>query len=104
MGHRLFMNGAALEACHITKETQPDGVRGGIIETDANGEWTGLLVASQTADAPGWAQRHFKQIAYSFRDYVKLIEEGIEDWLKVGVTTAHSAWEDPYTHFYTLGT
>jgi len=97
MVHRLFMNGAALEACNITKDSQPDGVRGGTIETDANGEFTGWFGASKTADPPGWALRHAKQIMYPPKDYAKLLEEGIEDWLKVGITTAHSAWEDPYT-------
>lgn len=96
-GHYFFMNGAALEACHITKESQPDGVKGATIETDVNGELTGWVRPSATTDPACWALRNVKRIAYTFEEYVQAIEEGIEDWLKVGVTSAHSAWEDPYT-------
>lgn len=40
-GHSIWVNSAALRACHITRDT-PDPI-GGVIDRDANGEPTGIL-------------------------------------------------------------
>lgn len=90
-GHYSWINSYALKLFHITKDSYPEGIKGGRgIVRDTNGELTGRL----QDDAWNWGVRQIKP--YTFDWFLKALQLAQEDFLKVGVTAAHSAWEDPY--------
>ena len=90
-GHYMWINGYALKLSNITKDSYPEGITGGGgIVKDANGEPTGRL----EGDAWNWALREIKP--YTPDWYLQALQRAEVDFLKVGVTAAHNAWEDPY--------
>lgn len=98
-GHYSWINSYALKLFNITKDSHPEGIKGGRgIAKDSNGELTGRL----QDDAWNWGVRQIKP--YTFDWFLKALQVAQENFLKVGVTAAHSGWEDPYilTGFRTL--
>ena len=90
-GHYSWINSYALKLLNITKDSCPEGIKGGRgIVRDSSGELTGRL----QDDAWNWGIRQIKP--YTFNWFLKALQLAQEDFLKVGVTAAHSAWEDPY--------
>ena len=91
VGHYMWINGSALKLFNITRDTYPKGITGGGgIVKDTQGEPTGRL----EGDAWNWALREIKP--YSLEWYLRALETAQAAFLKVGVTAAHNAWEDPY--------
>ena len=91
VGHYMWINSYALKMFNITKDTYPEGITGGGgIPKDANGEPTGRLEGA----AWNWALRAIKP--YTLDWYLNALQVAQEAFLKVGVTAAHNAWEDPY--------
>ena len=90
-GHCMLLNSAAMKLFNIDKDHFPEDAWGGDgIIRDAHGNPTGRL----EGHAWNWALRAVKP--YSFDWYLKALEIAQQDLLAVGVTAAHSAWEDPY--------
>lgn len=90
-GHCMLLNSAAMNLFHIDRDHFPeDAWNGDGIVRDARGDPTGRF----EGHAWNWALRAVKP--YSFDWYLKALEIAQRDLLAVGVTAAHSAWEDPY--------
>jgi predicted amidohydrolase YtcJ len=90
-GHCMLLNSVAMQRFGIDREHFPeDGWNGDGLIRDADGNPTGRL----ESHAWNWALRAVKP--YTFEWYLEALESAQRDLLKVGVTTAHSAWEDPY--------
>jgi hypothetical protein len=90
-GHYMWINGNALKRFNISATTWPAGIPNGDgIVRDAAGEPTGRLEAL----AWNWGLREIKP--HSTAWYEQALEIAQRDLLKVGITSAHSAFEDPF--------
>jgi predicted amidohydrolase YtcJ len=87
-GHACFVNSFALNLFGITKDTAPRDFKSGV-ERRSNGEATGVLRGS------AWSEAKKRGPALEWETYLKAIERAQEDFLKMGMTTVHSAWETP---------
>jgi len=90
-GHCMLVNSQAMRIHNITKDSYPEGTWDGegIVRDDA-GNPTGKL----EGHAWNWALRAIKP--YTDEWYLEALQSAQEDLLKVGITAAHNAWEDPY--------
>ena len=90
-GHCMLINSQAMKVHNITKERYPEEIWDGDgIVRDESGVPTGRL----EGHAWNWGLRAIKP--YSFDWYLKALQLAQADLLKVGITAAHNAWEDPY--------
>jgi predicted amidohydrolase YtcJ len=91
-GHCMWLNSRAMQLLNVTKEQYPAEIRegDGIVRDSCCGAPTGQM----EGHAWNWALRAVKP--YTFDWYLRALEVAQQDLLKVGVTSAHNAWEDPY--------
>jgi predicted amidohydrolase YtcJ len=90
-GHCMWINSRAMQLLGLTKEHYPAEIREGDgIVRDSCCAPTGKM----EGHAWNWALRAVKP--YTFEWYLRALDIAQKDLLKVGVTSAHNAWEDPY--------
>lgn len=90
-GHCMWINSRAMQLLGVSKEHYPVEIREGDgIVRDSCCQPTGKM----EGHAWNWALRAVKP--YTFEWYLRALEIAQRDLLKVGVTAAHNAWEDPY--------
>jgi predicted amidohydrolase YtcJ len=91
-GHCMWLNSRAMQLLNVTKEQYPAEIweGDGIVRDSCCGAPTGQM----EGHAWNWALRAVKP--YTFDWYLRALEIAQQDLLKVGVTSAHNAWEDPY--------
>ncbi|MCI4646372.1 MAG: amidohydrolase [Hyphomonadaceae bacterium] len=90
-GHCMWLNSQAMKRLGVSNEHYPSDIRDGDgIVRDGCGCMTGQM----EGHAWNWALRAVKP--YTFDWYLKALERAQNDFLEVGITAAHSAWEDPY--------
>ena len=90
-GHCMLVNSQTMKIHNISKDHYPDGIWDGDgIVRDESGAPTGKL----EGHAWNWALRAIKP--YTVDWYLQALQLAQEDLLKVGITAAHNAWEDPF--------
>ncbi len=90
-GHCMWLNSRAMQLLGISASQYPAEIRDGDgIVRDACCRPTGQM----EGHAWNWALRAVKP--YTFDWYLHALETAQRDLLKVGITAAHNAWEDPY--------
>jgi hypothetical protein len=87
----MLLNSLAMQSFDIDRDHFPEQEWGGDgIIRDDDGNPTGRF----EGHAWNWALRAVKP--YTFDWYLEALEKAQQDLLKVGITAAHNAWEDPY--------
>lgn len=90
-GHCMLLNSIAMKSFNIDRDHFPEQEWDGDgLMRDDDGNPTGRF----EGHAWNWALRAVKP--YTFDWYLEALETAQQDLLKVGITTAHNAWEDPY--------
>lgn len=90
-GHCMWINSRAMQLLGVEKDHYPAEIRQGDgIVRDSCCAPTGKM----EGHAWNWALRAVKP--YTFEWYLRALDIAQRDLLKVGVTAAHNAWEDPY--------
>lgn len=90
-GHCMWLNTRAMELMGVKESSFPKEV------WDGDGmvrDGCGCLTGQLEGHAWNWALRAVKP--YTFDWFLEALELAQRDLLKVGITTAHNAWEDPY--------
>jgi predicted amidohydrolase YtcJ len=90
-GHCMLLNSVAMRRFDIDRDHFPDDRwNGDGLIRDADGNPTGRF----EGHAWNWVLRAVKP--YTFDWYLDALDVAQRDLLQVGITSAHSAWEDPY--------
>ena len=90
-GHCMWINSRAMRLLGVEKDHYPAEIwEGDGIVRDSCCAPTGKM----EGHAWNWALRAVKP--YTFEWYLRALETAQRDLLKVGITSAHNAWEDPY--------
>jgi len=90
-GHCMWLNSRAMQLLGVSEQSHPADIWGGDgILRDPCCRPTGQM----EGHAWNWALRAVKP--YTSEWYLRALERAQQDMLKVGITSAHNAWEDPY--------
>ena len=90
-GHCMWLNSRAMQLLGVSEQSHPADIWGGDgILRDSCCRPTGQM----EGHAWNWALRAVKP--YTLEWYLRALERAQQDMLKVGITAAHNAWEDPY--------